>query len=271
MEVEPPELPVELPVLAKWLRVPDRDLDFDSVGWVARACLPLEVGVPVCLWRRRAMRAVRLRTFLSARASLTRERLTACRSARQWPGRARRHLLNLRELCARARRSAARAARAPCRAVLLIMAVGWVVLAAAPALIANKVRHVTTSSVVICRAHARWGRGWDVNMLLLSFGSWAVCLRPLALRARLATGVPLSGTCEGALGGPAPLPLKSCKNEELQETFRRYASRSLAGGGFLDASGEVHAGCGRRSVESAGLSGRAPAQARISASSASIE
>jgi hypothetical protein len=75
-------------------------------------------------WCLRAMRAERLRTFRSAAASRTRERLTACRSVMQRPAWARRQTLSLPVSYARARRAAVRTAMALCRAVLLIAAVG---------------------------------------------------------------------------------------------------------------------------------------------------
>jgi hypothetical protein len=89
-------------------------------------------------------------------------------------------------------------------AALLVVALGRVVaLAAAPTLGANRVRHVATSSVTTCSTLVRLRRWWDVNKLVISFGSRAVSGRPMALRARLATGVPLSGICECALSGAA--------------------------------------------------------------------
>jgi hypothetical protein len=56
--------------------------------------------------------------------------------------------------------------------------------------ITSKDRHLVTSSCQV-----RPGRERCVNIDDISFGSWAVCVRPLALRTRLATGVPLSGIC----------------------------------------------------------------------------
>jgi hypothetical protein len=62
----------------------------------------------------------------------------------------RKQVVSLLESFARARLSAVRSAMALCSVALLIVAVGWVVRAAAPALTANRVKHVTTSSVKIC-------------------------------------------------------------------------------------------------------------------------
>jgi hypothetical protein len=121
-----------------------------------------------------------------------------------------------RALLAAVRREAAVAL---CGAALLIVAVGWVVLAVAAVLIVKSARHAATSSVITCSTLLLRGWGWDVNMLLVSFGSRAVCVRPLALRARLATGVPLSGTCDGAVGGAHAVAFRSLLNA-LQETCR---------------------------------------------------
>ena len=81
---------------------------------------------------------------------MARECATAIRWPPQWPKSVRRHLLSRLEPCVRVRLSAVRAAMALRSVVLLIVAVGWVVRAVAPALTANRVKHVAISSVRIC-------------------------------------------------------------------------------------------------------------------------
>ncbi|HEX4115581.1 MAG TPA: hypothetical protein VHY18_06880 [Solirubrobacteraceae bacterium] len=68
----------------------------------------------------------------------------------QWPKSVRRQLASLLESRASARLSAVRMAMALRSLTLLIVAVGWVVRATAPALTADRVKHVAASSMRIC-------------------------------------------------------------------------------------------------------------------------
>ena len=61
--------------------------------------------------------------------------------------------------------------------------------------------------------------GRDCIAVAISFGGWAVCGRPLALRARLAAGVLLSGAAPGA--GPTWSP----RSLVLQAIFRAQGTR----------------------------------------------
>lgn len=175
--------PKLLPVLAG-------DSDLDPVGGVAGAAGR----------RRREKMALRLVNLRSAFMRLLLARFTARRAASQCLGCLRRHVLNLFELDASPWPAVARAVAAVRSEVRLIVAVVWEELAAAATLNADETRHSAISSAVSGCAHAQRERGRGVDILVISFGSWAVCVRPLALRARLATGVPLSRACDDVCG-----------------------------------------------------------------------
>jgi hypothetical protein len=166
--------------------------------------------------------------------SLRLARLTACRAALQPFGCLRRHAFNALDLEASLWSAAARAVTAVRRA--LVVAMGWEEPAAAAALAVSRTRHSSaTSSVLSGCAWAQQERGRVIDIRVISFGSWAVYVRPLALRARLATGVPLSGTCDGASGSLSGLS----PTEDQYESCRPYAALSLVFEHVLDASKEL--------------------------------
>src|ERR1700728_738037 len=187
-----PVLPAPEPVLpVEPLPSPTGNSGFDPAGGAIGV-----IRASLC-WRCVPL-ALRFAMSRSVLVSLRLARLTACRAALQPFGCLRRHAFNALDLDASLWSAAAWAVTAVRRA--LVVAMRWEEPAAAAALAVSRTRHSATSSVLSGCACAQRERGRVIDIRVISFGSWAVCVRPLALRARLATGVPLSGTCDGACG-----------------------------------------------------------------------
>src|ERR1035441_5659058 len=127
------------------------------------------------------------------------------------------------------------------RAALLMRAFGAAAPADAP-LLAAALRQVARSSVSSSPREARLARALVVVIIGFSFRSRAISMRPLALRPRLATGVPLWWiTCDERWAFPVAARIGACRcrckplgSLRLRRCYRRRATGPNAAAPRLD-------------------------------------